>query len=286
MTEGSKTESPRQAVAFAEFLESSPPDVEETIGDLVVQHPGRPGLFRINRPHIQLHCPSDPCGGIRIFESSADAAWVAEEWSSIYISYVCRNCRRTLKTYALAVRRDANGPSGTAQKFGEIPTFGPPVPSRVIKLIGPDREVFLRGRRSENHGLGIGAFAYYRRVVENQKGRIIKEMGKVAQKLGASTEIGALFAAAEQETQFSKAIETIKSAIPESLRVDGHNPLTLLHDALSEGLHANTDEECLVLATSIRVILTELADRMSQALKDDAELKEAVSRLLNRHAKT
>ena len=58
MTEGSKTESPRQAVAFAEFLESSPPDVEETIGDLVVQHPGRPGLFRINRPHIQLHCPS------------------------------------------------------------------------------------------------------------------------------------------------------------------------------------------------------------------------------------
>jgi len=48
----------------------------------------------------------------------------------------------------------------------------------VITLIGPDREIFLRGRRAENQGLGIGAFAYYRRVVENQKGRIITQIGK------------------------------------------------------------------------------------------------------------
>jgi len=64
------------------------------------------------------------------------------------------------------------------------------------------------------------------------------------------------------ETQFSKAIETIKAAIPESLLIDGHNPLTLLHDALSEGLHAQTNEDCLELATSIRVVLTELAERI------------------------
>jgi len=32
------------------------------------------------------------------------------------------------------------------------------------------------------------------------------------------------------------------------------------------------DEECLEIATSIRVVMAELAERMGQALKDEAEL--------------
>jgi len=42
------------------------------------------------------------------------------------------------------------------------------------------------------------------------------------------------------------------------------------------------DAICLELAHSIRIVLTELAERMSQVLKDQAELNEAVNRLLNR----
>jgi hypothetical protein len=45
-------------------------------------------------------------------------------------------------------------------------------------------------------------------------------------------------------------------------------------------MHDRTDKLCLELATSIRVVLTELAERISQALKDEAELKQAVTRLL------
>ena len=187
------------------------------------------------------------------------------------------------KVFALLVAPDSvYETSGRVQKLGEFPTFGPPTPARVIKLIGPDRELFLKGRRAELRGLGIGAFAYYRRVVEEQKGRIIEEIGKVAMKVKPSKATAELFAKAEAETQFSTAIDLIKDAIPEAILIDGHNPLTLLHSALSEGLHAQTDEQCLELATSIRVVLTELADRISTALKEEADLKTAVSRLLNR----
>jgi hypothetical protein len=56
------------------------------------------------------------------------------------------------------------------------------------------------------------------------------------------------------------------------------------HNALSEGLHELTDEECLALATSIRVVLVELAERITTALKEQTELKSAVSQLLNRKA--
>jgi hypothetical protein len=65
------------------------------------------------------------------------------------------------------------------------------------------------------------------------------------------------------------------------LLIDGQNPLALLHKALSQGLHAKTDEECPSLAQDIRVVLTELAERAGIALKDEAELKEAVRRLAN-----
>jgi hypothetical protein len=142
--------------------------------------------------------------------------------------------------------------------------------------------LFLQGRRAELRGLGIGAFAYYRRVVENQKGRLISEIGKVAAKLSPNAQLGNRFDKAAKETQFSAAIDAVRGAIPSVLLIDGHNPLTLLYTALSEGIHENSDERCLELANSIRVVLTELADRISQALKDEAELQKAVSTLLNR----
>jgi len=85
--------------------------------------------------------------------------------------------------------------------------------------------------------------------------------------------------------QFSKAIDQVKSAIPQVLLIDGqHNPLTLLHTALSEGLHDHSDEECLEIAQDIRLVLTELAERASTALREEAELEKSVARLLGRKA--
>jgi hypothetical protein len=55
---------------------------------------------------------------------------------------------------------------------------------------------------------------------------------------------------------------------------------------LSEGLHAQADEECLEIATSIRVVMADLAERMGQALKDEAGLNTAVSRLIHKKAGT
>jgi hypothetical protein len=197
------------------------------------------------------------------------------------LTYGCRNCRKTVKKFAVVIKGAAG--TGHVQKLGEYPPFGPPTPPRVFKLIGEEyRELFLQGRRAENKGLGIGAYAYYRRIVEHQKGQIIDEIAKVAKKLGASPEVLQTFVDARTETQFATAIGKIKAGIPQSLLIDGHNPLTLLHTALSEGLHEQTDEECLALATTIRLVLTELADRISTALKEEANLKNAVGRLLNR----
>ena len=123
---------------------------------------------------------------------------------------------------------------------------------------------------------------YYRRVIENQKDRILAEIIEVAHAVGTDAEAVKKLEAARRETQFSKALINVKNAIPQSLLIDGHNPLLLLHRALSEGLHDRSDAECLGLARSIRVVLAELSERLTQALKDEAELNQAVANLLNR----
>jgi hypothetical protein len=171
-------------------------------------------------------------------------------------------------------------------KYGELEPFGPHTPSRLISLIGPDRDLFLKGRRAENQGLGIGAHTYYRRVVDNQWHRLIGEIIQVAQQVLAPEAIVNLLKEAKEEQQFSKAVDMIKNAIPESLLIKGHNPITLLYSALSEGLHGMSDDECLSQAFDIRVILSTLAEKLQQALKDDAELNSALTNLLRNNNKS
>jgi hypothetical protein len=267
---------------LAEFLATGPPDTGKEISN-AFDPPHLSGSRALATPDVRLYCDWESCQGMRNFEHTGGYISTDDSnWAFGFYHYRCRDCRRRSKTYALAVRWES-GRKGEAFKFGETPPFGPHTPPRVISLIGPDKELYLRGRRSENHGLGIGAFSYYRRVVENQKGRIIREIAKAAKKLGAKAEVLKSFEAAAEETQFSKAIEEIKDGIPPALLIDGqHNPLTLLHGALSESLHEHTDEECLAIAKEIRIVLTDLADRLSHALKEHAELKNAVTRLMSR----
>ena len=89
-------------------------------------------------------------------------------------------------------------------KLGEAPPFGVPTPSRLIDLIGPEKDLFLQGRRCENRGYGIGAFAYYRRVVERQKNRIIERVKKVAERIGARKEVLDALNKAMAETRFKE----------------------------------------------------------------------------------
>jgi hypothetical protein len=273
--------------SIADFLESTPPNQLINISDLAVvkKYQGGTIFYEMHTPEIQLHCDHDQCNGTRFFRctSGSGTHLTIKDYEFFYITYRCSNCQRVEKTFSLAAKIEKIGEShGTCYKFGELPTYGPPVSPKLIKLIGPDRNEFLKGRRCENQGLGVGAFIYYRRVVENQKNRILGEIIKVSEKIGAAEEKIKNLKLAVDETQFTKALELAKDAMPESLLINGHSPILLLHSALSEGVHALTDEQCLEMAGSVRIVLGELSERLSQALKDEAELTKALSALMKK----
>jgi hypothetical protein len=268
-----------EPISFAEFLEGVPPSQWQEIVNLWAW--SRTSGNTLATPELQLHCTTDTCSGLRFFRFREGNSRFGEEATlNTYLTYVCSNCRKSFKTYSIqAIREDHE--KGRCYKYGESPAYGPPTPARLVRLFGSESELFLKGRRCENQGLGIGAFVYYRRVVENHKNKILDEIIRVSEKIGAPIEMLAALNAAKAENQFSKAMESVKNAIPQALLVNGANPLTLLHSALSVGLHAQSDEQCLELAHDVRVVLIELAERLGQALKDEVELNTAVGRLMN-----
>jgi hypothetical protein len=263
-----------------DFLETIPPGAEKIVADLRVRDKQGVG-YHLNTPDIHLHCDSKSCGGIRIYECKSYIG-LNQQNISDFLDYVCRNCKRTFKRYSIQIAMA--GDNSRITKYGELPAFGPPTPARALSLIGPDRDLFLKGRRCELQGLGIGAFTYYRRVIEDQRNRIFDEIIRVLETTDPDNAVIAEVKAARNEQQFTKSIEAIKHALPSSLLVNGQNPLRLLHSALSEGVHTLTDQECLDLATAARTVLFEFSERLAQALRDDAELSRAVA-LLNK-AKT
>ena len=115
--------------------------------------------------------------------------------------------------------------------------------------------------------------------MESHKDKIIAEIRKVAVAQGLQQDIIDTLDRAAARREFSSAVEEIKDAIPASIKINGANPLTLLHDALSAGLHSEDDVECLYIARDIRLVLTGLAERTSQALKSNTEIAAAVTRL-------
>ena len=277
-----------QAISLAEFLESVPPSQVKDIDALATKKPNRYGTSLVMlAPEIRLFCGHDHCNGVRYFRAIGNPELAKRgDFNNCYLTYICSNCYQTEKTFSLAARLlgsdTSDDMSGQCYKFGESPAFAPVTPSRLLTLLGPDRELFLQGRQCENQGLGIGAFVYYRRVLEKQRGRILGDIITAAERMSVPQGTIATLKTAQQEAQFERALELASDAMPTSLTINGHSPLALLHGALADGMHDKTDGECLELAHDVRVVLAELAERLGQALRDEAELNAAVSRLEGR----
>lgn len=172
-------ETEEKRISFKSFLEQTPPDSTILISDFTRKKTAS-GEY-LDTPDLLLYCESEDCAGPRMFQCR-DSLYIQTEWTTTFLKYICRNCGKRLHRFAILYKVQTI-PNGSAMKFGQLPQFGPNTPSGLIRLIEADRELFLQGRRAENRGMGIGAFAYYRRVVENQRNQIIEKALKLQKRL-------------------------------------------------------------------------------------------------------
>jgi hypothetical protein len=293
----------RDTLDWRDFLVDRPPGTRAHVDRAAYAQQPHPSPAVVHLPELQLYCDGackniSYCKGQQFAIGKLFGGIEREQLPTgnyveptknvphdVVLCYSCEKCGRVVKSYSVRFWSVAASWQERelvdVQKIAEWPFFSPRTPSKVTSLVGPDRDLFLKGRRAEIEQLGIGAFSYYRRIVEGQKNRLLDEIIRVARHLGVPAKNLARLEAAKVETQFSKAVDSVKEAIPPVLYIKGHNPFTLLHGALSEGLHAASDEKCLVAASDIRLILVEFAERLTEAMKDQKELDEALSRLVN-----
>src|SRR5690554_548102 len=110
MTQDVEIKEQEVKMSFAEFLEGVPPSSNTTIPDLFIElyyQGGSVSGYKLNKPEIQLHCSENSCNGLRFFRCTTQEAihGPLNEYQFTYIRYLCSNCRKDTKVFALAVTR-------------------------------------------------------------------------------------------------------------------------------------------------------------------------------------
>jgi hypothetical protein len=227
-----------------------------------------------------------------------------EEWRRVlhhtFVRYRCGDCQRQDKVYAVVIEplvidsesqetdSKPTGSEGPApdppaslriMKVGEVPKPTKPLNKRIKRLIDAEWDLYRKGADDEAAGNGIGAFAYYRRVVENSRDILVDAICQVMEKLGQGDSDIEKIRDLKSSRNFSEAVEGIKGLIPQSLYLAGRDPLTALYVPLSDGLHNKSDAECLEAATSIRCLLDHFGERLQEIIESEDGLRDALKHL-------
>ncbi len=147
------------------------------------------------------------------------------------------------------------GASLYMQKIGQYPAYSIEVQTEVSKyLTEDDLSFYKKAMISLSQNYGIGAFAYFRRIIENEIQRLIKSISEL--EFDGVDMIKQAFLKYETDHQMSPMIDTLNKHLPGSLTRLGDNPIKLLHQQLSEGIHGLTEEQCADKARHIDALLS------------------------------
>ncbi|UIN36282.1 hypothetical protein [Methylobacterium oryzae] len=193
--------------------------------------------------------------------------------------YVCNGCGKDLREFFLHFSDDRN----KVTKIGQFPPRTIKSNVDVEKLLGEHPEYLRRGQICEEQSYGIAAFAYYRRIVEEVIDELLAKVSGLIDPAELATYQEALDRVKTTRVAAEK-IDLVKDMLPSILRPDGINPLRALHEALSEGLHSQTDEECLELAEIVRDSLVFLATQINISTAASANFTSGMKKLLEKKA--
>lgn len=236
-------------------------------------------LAALQLPSVNMHCAT--CESHQTYvpqgREGKDPKWTDGMPHTLHLLYWCMSCRRTGRDFLLHI----DVPRENVWKAGQWPAWTPPGGEEGHVIFGDHAGLYRRGLVLESQGYGIGAFAYYRRIVE---GVIDELLGHVPDLL--SGEELAKYNEALEKTRKTKVaaekIALVKDLLPPILRPDSINPLSLLHEVLSAGLHVEDEEECLARAMTVREGLVFLLRQVEASRESAKTFTDGMRKLLER----
>ena len=194
-----------------------------------------------------------------------------------YFEFTCVSCGESEREYH--VQQIVDEETIRLQKYGELPRKRlerNPVLQRFLK---DDLNNYEKAVVCLSYEYGIAAFAYFRRVVENNINGLLDLVQEDAKSSGVDTQVTAALAELRKSSPMNKKIEIANHALPKHLNPDGLNPLGRLYQVLSEGVHNFSEEECLKKAKETSVCLAYLVSELASRKENRTRFKGTVGRL-------
>lgn len=231
---------------------------------------------------IDAHCDvceqRRPFQDFRVFSSGSGGGFIPPLKSGVsHFLFSCVSCRKSHREYF--VEQIVEEDSIQFQKFGERPR-SKVVRNRVLqKFLKDDLENYEKATICLSHEYGVAAFAYFRRVVENNVNRLLELVQQDAQSSGEAQSMVDAINELKKHTPMSEKIKIANNALPSYLQPDGLNPLGRLYQLLSEGVHSLSDEECLAKAKAASECLTFLVSELASRHEHRARFKSLIGGL-------
>jgi hypothetical protein len=202
--------------------------------------------------------------------------------------YVCKNCGRSVIRYFYYwTRSDGDGGGGLFYKVGQWPELEERVSKALEdRLTVADLKVYKNALRMRNFNLGISAVAYMRRVVENRMNDMLEVLHETARVHNAPAEMLSKHEEMMKEKRFNEKIDYAGDLLPASLRPEGKpNPMAILHELASDGLHTKTDEECVDIFDACRQTFEYVFGKMRIETEEAKKFVDGISTLSEKRAK-
>lgn len=183
----------------------------------------------------------------------------------------CNFCKNQDIHIILHVYYDTKSETGIyVRKIGQLPAIEVMPEKEIYNYLSEeDKQNYKKALTNLSHNYGIGAFAYFRRIIENEVKRVIEDL--INAKVDGVEDIEKAYSKFIQDHQMANLIESIGQYLPISFKTLGDNPLKILYSQLSGGIHEFADDECLLRAKSIDNILRFVIKKINE---EKSELKE------------
>jgi hypothetical protein len=159
----------------------------------------------------------------------------------------CQECRML---YSFFINIDVK--TGRIIKFGQMPMWVPRIDNDIANELGGSYGYYVRALRSLNESYGIGACAYFRRMIEDYINPLLQLLHDYKKEEGAGPEELQKILDVKSSKNFSAKTEYAAQICPSTLIVQGMNPLKELHEQLSYNIHAGSDKEATEVAIKIK----------------------------------
>lgn len=230
---------------------------------------------RVNRGSLwirEIDAYCDVCDQMRPFQDlrsrggGAGMSVKALETGTSYFEFTCVSCRKAHHQYLVEKVLDAE--NIRLQKYGELPRAKLNRNKDLQKFLKDDLDNYEKGIVCLSHEYGVAAFAYFRRIVENNILRLLDLLQEDAESSGSASEVLEAIEGLRKESPMSERIRIANLALPNHLKPDGLNPLGRLYQVLSDGVHSMSDSECFskakVTSECLVFLVGELASRKEQ----------------------